>query len=249
MGHNGDSQTTDGLDRLLLKPGSTEYYIADFQANELTRRRYRLVLADGQSLCGIPKTTARVGDPDPSLLLQAADQWLSIKFAELVSAKVIPERDDYYFMRIAIEESRLSVAEAGGDGSKPSPYVGAVFVQDGTMLAKACRGQQRDGVHAEHSLLDDKLGERVLAGGVLYTTLEPCTKRGLSELPCVDRIIARKIRRVVIGMLDPNHDIRGEGIWQLREAGIEVAFCGSDQMAQIEDISRKFVLHYRKPRR
>jgi len=143
---------------------------------------------------------------------------------------------DRRFALMAIEEARKSVAE----DDRPHPRVGAVVVKDGEVLSRAHRGEKPKS-HAEFIALEDKLPDGVVAGSTVYTTLEPCTTRNHPKIPCAQRLIDRKVRRVMIGMLDPNPDIMGRGDQMLSDAGIEVQLFPRELRAQVEELNREFI--------
>jgi len=118
--------------------------------------------------------------------------------------------------------------------------VGAVVVKEGQPPVEAYRGERAHGDHAEFTALEKKLGEVVLAGATVYTTLEPCTTRGHPKVPCADRLVERKVARVVIGMLDPNPAIQGKGYQLLRDHNIATAMFLPECAAEIEDLNRHF---------
>lgn len=139
--------------------------------------------------------------------------------------------DEREFMVRAVDQARLSRSETG----RLSPKVGAVAVRDGKFLASAHRGEDKDQKeHAEYRLLELKLGTEILAGSTIYTTLEPCLSRGPEKTPCARRLIARRVGRVVIGMLDPDPSVHGKGQMELLEHGVEVGNFDSDLTKGLE---------------
>jgi riboflavin biosynthesis protein RibD len=107
----------------------------------------------------------------------------------------------------------------GRGRAEPNPMVGCVIVKEGRVIGQAYH-EQFGGPHAEPLALS-RCGESP-AGATAYATLEPCCHINKKTPPCVPRLIEAKLARVVIGCLDPNPAVAGNGVSQLRAAGIEV---------------------------
>lgn len=157
-----------------------------------------------------------------------------IKELEVIPA-YLPLVDDDRFARMAVDEARKSTAE----DDREHPMVGCVVVKDGQVLATAHRGEMK-GCHAEFIALEKKLGDATLSGCTVYTTLEPCTTRNHPKIPCADRLIERKVARVVYGMLDPDPRICGKGIRRLQERKIEVKWFAHELVMELEELNRHF---------
>jgi len=146
---------------------------------------------------------------------------------------------DLRCMNLAIEESKKCTREPGKEN--PTPQVGAVAVKNGKILDSAYRGEKAPGDHAEYTLLEKKLKGTTLTGATIYTTLEPCTTRGSDKTSCTKRLIERKVSRVVVGILDPNQNICGRGIRELRKANIITDLFPPELMSIVEEENRDFI--------
>jgi len=119
---------------------------------------------------------------------------------------------DRQFMRLAIDE-----AKKGQGRTSPNPCVGAVIVKDGEVVGKGYH-HRAGGPHAEINAIAD--AQESCVGATIYVTLEPCNHTGRTP-PCSRAVVAAGLRRVVIGMADPN-PVAGGGVEFLQSQGIEV---------------------------
>ena len=124
--------------------------------------------------------------------------------------------EDIRFMREALEEGRKAEGRTGDN-----PSVGCVLVQAGVIVGRGAT-QPPGGAHAEVMAIRaaEDVG-RAISGCDFYVTLEPCTFQGRTP-PCSRLLVEKNPRRVIVGMRDPHRRVRGAGIAELRQAGIEV---------------------------
>lgn len=110
---------------------------------------------------------------------------------------------------------RLAARAAGR--TSPNPMVGAVVVKDGSIVGEGFHHRAGE-AHGEIVALE-RAGEAA-RGATLYLNLEPCSHQGRTP-PCVDRVIAAGVVRVVAAMRDPDPRVDGRGFRALRAAGID----------------------------
>lgn len=118
-----------------------------------------------------------------------------------------------HYMQQALELARRAVGRTA-----PNPPVGAVIVRCGTVVGEGYHPKAGE-AHAEVLALQ-QAAERA-RGADVYVTLEPCSHQGRTG-PCADALVAAGVKRVFIGLQDPNPQVAGRGVEKLRQAGIEV---------------------------
>ena len=130
----------------------------------------------------------------------------------------------------------LQLAALGAGRTSPNPLVGAVVLDAGGQLVG-------EGYHARAGEPHAEVGAMAQAGargrgGTLVVTLEPCCHHGRTP-PCSEAVLAAGLARVVVAMADPNPQVAGGGLAQLRAAGIEV-ICGVAE-AEARALNRAFL--------
>ena len=131
----------------------------------------------------------------------------------------------------------LEAARTARGRTSPNPWVGAVVVRDGQVVATGAT-QAGGRPHAEAEAIAADGGQ----GGTLYVTLEPCAPfDGKRSQPCAEAIIDARYERVVIAMEDPDANVRGRGTALLRAAGIAVEVGDGEKAAT--DLLRPYIKH------
>ena len=154
-----------------------------------------------------------------------------------LGSELIQTAVDRKFCEMAVAEAHKSIAE---DDGEPHPYVGAVVVKNGVVLATGYRGETGKGRHAEYCALrklNDDVDKVDLSGCTVYTTLEPCsTRRSPAKTPCTERLINAKAARVVYGLADKDVSVYGHS--SLVEASIEVWLFPNDLMRELVTLNK-----------
>ncbi|WEK34188.1 MAG: ATP-binding protein [Candidatus Pseudobacter hemicellulosilyticus] len=156
-------------------------------------------------------------------------------------AKENGDFDPRKYMELAINVMNQSIQEPRQD--KTSPKVGAVLIKSNGQEETAFRGELRHGDHAEFTLLERKNRSVSLEGAILFATLEPCAPgaRKHPKLGCAERIVNARIKKVWIGIEDPDPTVDRKGIKYLLDHGIEVNLFDADLQEQIRQANKQFI--------
>ena len=115
----------------------------------------------------------------------------------------------------------ISLAKKGCYSAHPNPMVGCVLMQGDVVIGEGCHliaGQ----AHAEVNAMDNAISKsRSISGATAYVTLEPCCHYGRTP-PCVESLIEYGVAKVIVGCLDTNPLVSGDGVKRLQAANISI---------------------------
>jgi len=114
----------------------------------------------------------------------------------------------------------IDLAKKGLGTSYPNPLVGSVIVCDDKIIGEGWHRKAGE-AHAEVNAINSVKDKSLLKNSTIYVSLEPCSHFGKTP-PCADLIVKEKIPRVVVGSIDPNSLVHGNGIKHLKDNGCKV---------------------------
>ena len=138
----------------------------------------------------------------------------------------------------------IQLAKSGKGAVSPNPLVGCVIVHNDKIIGEGFH-QKYGESHAEVNAINAVKDKSLLKESTLYVNLEPCSHFGKTP-PCADLIITHQIPKVVVGCLDPNPKVAGQGIAKLKEAGVEVILNVLE--AEARELNRRFITCQEKSR-
>lgn len=138
----------------------------------------------------------------------------------------------------------LELAKNGLGTTYPNPMVGSVIVCDGKIIGEGWHKKSGE-PHAEVNAVNSVKDKSLLKRATIYVSLEPCSHFGKTP-PCCDLIIANKIPNVVVGTVDSNVKVAGNGIKKLIEAGAKVTVGILE--TECKELNKRFFTFHEKKR-
>ena len=138
----------------------------------------------------------------------------------------------------------IQLAKNGLGTTYPNPLVGSVIVHEDRIIGEGWH--YKAGLpHAEVNAISSVEDKNLLQEATIYVSLEPCSHFGKTP-PCADLIISSGIRQVVIGSLDPNPKVSGQGIQKLIDTGCDVITGVLEK--DCDELNKRFFTFHQKKR-
>ncbi|HLF51906.1 bifunctional diaminohydroxyphosphoribosylaminopyrimidine deaminase/5-amino-6-(5-phosphoribosylamino)uracil reductase RibD [Flavobacterium sp.] len=138
----------------------------------------------------------------------------------------------------------IDLAKNGLGTTYPNPLVGSVIVFENKIIGEGWHKKSGE-PHAEVNAINSVKDKSLLKKATIYVSLEPCSHFGKTP-PCCDLIIQHQIPNVVIGTIDPNIKVAGNGIKRLIEAGKNVTIGILED--ECHELNKRFFTFHQKKR-
>ncbi|OXA85005.1 bifunctional diaminohydroxyphosphoribosylaminopyrimidine deaminase/5-amino-6-(5-phosphoribosylamino)uracil reductase RibD [Flavobacterium hercynium] len=138
----------------------------------------------------------------------------------------------------------IELAKNGLGTTFPNPMVGSVIVYEGKIIGEGWH-KKAGGPHAEVNAVNSVKDKSLLKKATIYVSLEPCSHFGKTP-PCCDLIIANEIPNVIVGTVDPNEKVAGNGIKKLIAAGANVVVGVLEK--ECNELNKRFFTFHQKKR-
>ena len=138
----------------------------------------------------------------------------------------------------------LELAKNGLGTTYPNPMVGSIIVCDGKIIGEGWHKKSGE-PHAEVNAINSVKDKSLLKKSTIYVSLEPCSHFGKTP-PCCDLIIANEIPNVVVGTVDSNIKVAGNGIKKLIKAGANVTVGILEE--DCKELNKRFFTFHEKKR-
>ena len=138
----------------------------------------------------------------------------------------------------------IELAKNGFGTTYPNPMVGSVIVYNNQIIGEGWHKKAGE-PHAEVNAVRSVKDKSLLKKATIYVSLEPCSHYGKTP-PCCDLIIANEIPNVVVGTIDPNEKVAGNGIKKLIAAGVKVTTGVLEK--ECHELNKRFFTFHNKKR-
>lgn len=138
----------------------------------------------------------------------------------------------------------VELAKNGLGTTYPNPLVGSVIVYEDKIIGEGWHKKSGE-PHAEVNAIRSVKDKSLLKKATIYVSLEPCSHFGKTP-PCCDLIIENGIPNIVIGTVDPNIKVAGNGIKKLIEAGKNVTVGILEE--ECNELNKRFFTFHEKKR-
>ncbi|KAJ2384244.1 hypothetical protein H4S02_004906, partial [Coemansia sp. RSA 2611] len=197
--------------------------------NQSINRKISRILSrqkpDSVASSGLPDTQMSAGGANRSNTAKNQYSMEKLQFVTLRNSerieKLAEEVEEHMeFMKLAIMQAQMAAPNDRAFNTGVLILSGMQPISSGHSrdphapeqhAAASAIAKARSGPHAH-----------LLEGATLYTTMEPCSSPMFAKTPCTTHIVNARIRRVVIGVKEPESFANCRGVDTLCAAGVEV---------------------------